>query len=284
MLAVAIALALLAGASGCGERSEPTGLQAELFPITVVGGGDRPVTLPAPARRIALLDTTLEGTLAAIGAARRIVGSPVDASGGLLPGDLRRLEPDLVVAPATTDERTLSRAAAATSAPIYLAPGSTIREVEQTITQLGALTAQPARARAVVRGIERRRRQVERRLRGRPRVTAFVDLGLFTTASDQTLVGDLLRAAGARNVAADIADGGPIDLAELRRADPDVYVATRESGTTLRELRADERTRKLRAVRQGRFVLVPAADLDPGPGIGRGLARLARGLHPDAFR
>lgn len=283
-LAVLAVLSLALVATACGERTEPTGPAAELFPVTVIGGDDRPLTLGSPARRIALLEPAFEGTLAALGARGRLAGVPIGKGGALRIGELRKLEPDLVVASTTTDERTLTRAAAATGVPIYIAQGASIREVERTITHLGVLTATPARARQLVRAIELRRHRVARRVGDRVEVSVFVDLGHFTTASNQTLTGDLLRAAGGRNIAARIVDGGPIDLTDLRRADPEVYVTTTDSGTTLASLQKDRATRRLRAVRQKRVVLVTPEALAPGPGIGDTLEQLSRALHPNAYR
>jgi iron complex transport system substrate-binding protein len=188
-----------------------------------------------------------------------------------------------VVAPSTTEPRTLSEAAAS-GATIYVVPDSSIREVERAITQLGLFTARPAAARHLVARIEQTRRSVGRRLRGLPRVKAFVDLGFFTTASDQTLIGDLVREAHGLNVAGASTEAGPFDLAELRRADPTVYIATSDSGTTRKELRKNRETKHLRAVEAGRVVVVDSRLLEPGPAIGRGLERLAQALHPNAFR
>ena len=112
----------------------------------------------------------------------------------------------------------------------------------------------------------------------------FVDTGFFTTARDQSLIGDVIREAGGRNVAGGAAESGPVDVSELLRLDPDVYMTLSDTSVTLRDLRRNPRTRKLRAVRQGRFVIVDAALLQPGPRIGQGLAAVARELHPHAFR
>ena len=55
-----ITCALLATA--CGERSEPVGAAAELYPLTVTTE-DRPLTIRAPARRIVVLDGGAEAIL-----------------------------------------------------------------------------------------------------------------------------------------------------------------------------------------------------------------------------
>lgn len=282
--AAAAAVALLVLGAGCGERSEPTGSGIRLYPVTVQTAGDRPLIVRAAARRIAVLDEAAGEILNALGAGDRIAGAPLDSTGGIRFAVLRRLEPDLVVAAAAADERDLSRAADATGAPVYTAPGDSIRQVERAITQLGLLTARPVEARALVRAIERRRREVGARLAQAPRVSVFVDTGFFTTVSDQELLGDLIREARGRNVAGPSPEPGPFDLAELVALDPDVYLATSDSGVELADLRRDPRTRKLTAVREERFAVAGSELLVPGPRIGEGLEEIARLLHPDAFR
>lgn len=279
---VLAALALLFGASACGERSEPTGATAPLYPVTVTGASDLPLRVSRPARRIVVLDPTLLALLDSLGVRARVVGMPTEPSGTIVLGRLARLRPDLIVAPSSTGELELSRAAAATHAHVYVAPGDSIREVEQAITDLGLLTGAPVRARRLVRRIERARRLVDRRLDGAPPVRVFFDTGLFAPAPDQSLVGDLVREARGRNVAGDVSQ--PVDPSELLRMDPRVYLTSSDSGTTLADLRRNRQTRKLRAVLAHRFAVIDAAVLEPGPRIGEGLLAIARALHPDAFR
>jgi iron complex transport system substrate-binding protein len=271
--------ALLLGASACGERSEPTGADAGLYPVTITTG-DRPITVSKPAERIAVLDPASEEIVRGLGAGNRIVTRAQSVAIDVL----RRAKPDLIVASDNVDERDLSRAAAATHADVYLAPGDSIRQVERAITQLGLLTGTPVRARALVTSIEQKRRAVDAALAGRPIVNVFVDTGLMTTVPDQSLIGDVIREAHARNVAGEAAEAGPVDPVELDRLDPDIYIVTSDTQTTLADLRKDPQTRKLRAVREGRFIVLDPALLVAGPRIGAGLERVARLLHPDAFR
>ena len=277
--AAVLAAAFLVGATACGERSEPTGADARLYPVTITTG-DRPIAIEKPARRIAFLDQTSEQLVRALGAGKRIVGVTPSVAVSFL----RRQRPDLIVASDTVDERSLSRAAAATHADVYSAPGDSIRQVERAITQLGLLTGTPVRARALVRRIERKRRSIDAALAHVPTVNVFVDTGLMTTVPDQSLIGDMLSEAHARNVAGDAAEAGPVNPADLARLDPDVYVVTADTMTTLEDLRKNPATRKLRAVREGRFVVLDENLLVPGPRIGDGLDQVARLLHPDAFR
>ncbi|HEU0304423.1 MAG TPA: ABC transporter substrate-binding protein [Gaiellaceae bacterium] len=270
---IAIAACALA-AAGCGERGEPLGPQEELFPLTITTG-ERSLTIPAPPQRIVVLDGGPEAILEAIGAGDRVVASDAGAS------DLPALRPDLVVAPSTADERELSAADAA-GAPVYVTPDTSITEVERAITQLGTIVGEPAAARRRVSDIEQRRQRVARALRGQPRTTVFVDLGRRTTASDRTLIGDLVREARGRNVAGDAPSGLEVGVSQLLAFDPAVYVSA--GGPTLEQLRRGVRTRTLRAVRSKRVYVVDRRLLTAGPAIGAGLEALARALHPDAVR
>jgi iron complex transport system substrate-binding protein len=282
-LSVAVAAAaVVLGATACGERSEPTGATAQLYPVTVQSANDRPVVVARPAERIAVLSRPAEDILRALGAGRRIVmGAPMNRIDF---GTLRRVHPDLIVASEDAGLRELSRAAEVTHAQVYTAPGDSIRQVEHAITQLGLLAGAPVRARALVRHIEAKRREADAALAQAPSVSVFIDTGFFTTVSDQSLIGDIVREAHGTNVAGTQAQSGPVDLADLAQLDPDVYLATSDTGLTIVDLRKNPRTRRLRAIREGRFTLADADLLQPGPRIGEGLLAVARALHPDAFR
>jgi cobalamin transport system substrate-binding protein len=271
----AIVVCALAAAA-CGERAEPVGPATELYPLTITTA-ERPLTIPSPAERVVVLAGGAEAILDAIGAGDRVVGSSVAAA------DIAALRPDLVVAPSATDDKTLSEAAAA-GAPVYVTPDGSITELERAITQLGLILAEPAAARRRVGDIERQRRRVARLLTGVGPTTVFVDRGGFASASDSSLIGDLIREAHGRNVAGDVPDGLPLSVKQLRAIDPEVYVTVAGAGATVKQLRKGPRTRKLKAVRTGRVVTIDDSLLLPGPFVGAGLAALARALHPDAFR
>lgn len=281
---VAASLVLLTAAAACGERSEPRGAPAALYPVTITLAADRPLVIRRPAERIAVLSPGAAVILDALGARTRVAGTPIDSAGRLNDAKLRALEPDFVVAPSSAEDAVVARAARIAHAPVYVVSDDSIREVEQTIVQLGIVTAEPAGARRLVRRIEDARQRVAQRLRGRRAVSVFVDTGFFTTVSDQSLIGDLVREGRGHNVAGLAPDPGPFDLETLIRLQPRVYVTTSDSGTTLAGLRRDRKASKLKAVRAGRFAIIDSSDLELGTTIGRGLLELARAIHPDAFR
>ena len=285
LLAVLSLLALAGVLTACGERSEPTGETVRLYPVTVRDVEDRAITVSEAPRRIAALTAATADIVRALGAGKRLVGSTgrfFGPTGELIAARVRALRPDLVLAASDTDG--IETRATAIRAPVFLAPNGSIEEVERAITRVGLLLGRPVEARRLVHRIGAQRAEVARKLAGTNPVSVFVDTGFFSTVPEQSLAGDLIRQANGRNVAGASVQPGPFDLVQLAQLDPDVYLATSDSGTTLRDLRHDARTKKLSAVRKGRFATVDARLLEPGPTVGEGLLAVARALHPDAVR
>jgi iron complex transport system substrate-binding protein len=278
-------LALAATLTACGERSEPTGPTVRLYPVTVTDAEDRQVTLREPPARVVALTDATAAIVRALGDGKRLVGTPeryFNPAGDLVASELRAARPDLVLASAETDG--LETRAPPIAAPIFLEPDGSLEEVERAIDRIGLLMGRPVEARRLVHRIAVARARIARDVAGTRPVSVFVDTGFFSTVPDQSLIGDLIRQANGRNVAGGVAPGGPFDLDQLAQLNPSVYVATSDSGTTLRDLRRDRRTRKLKAVREGRFSIVDAHLLEAGPRIDQGLLAIARALHPDAVR
>ena len=278
------ACVLLVVGSACGERKEPTGALVRVYPLTVQGAGERPAVVRSVPRRIVPLGAGPRRILRALGLKARTVTVNDELVGLPLVGQIRRAKPDLIVASGNSDPLDLARARAATGAAIYVEPDSSLRDVVGAIGDIGLLTGRPLQATRLTAAIERTRRSVAAKLRTTPRITVFVDTGDFTTVPSRSLLGDLVREAHGTSVAGPSPEQGPFPLHRLLRLDPEAYVATSDSDTTLARLRADQLTRRLRAVRIGRFGTVSAAATAAGPGVARALEEIARILHPDAFR
>lgn len=297
LVTVAAALGLLS--AGCGQRSEPTGELAQPYPVTVQGAGDHPVALEGLPERIVALDPGSAELLDALGAGERLVGVPagvrladkrkaahvVKPNGQIDVDRVDRLEPDLIVVAADTDPVDVAQAERRTSAAVYVQPSRTVEDVERAVIEIGFLIGQPVEARQLAGSIQRSLAETDARLAAVEPVSTFVDRGFFITVSNRSLLGNLVQRAHGTNIAGDYAGLGPFPLARLRKADPDVYLATSDSDVTRASLERDPRTRKLRAVADGRVVVLPT-DLvtRAGPRIANALETVAAALHPDAFR
>ena len=269
------------------------------YPVTVRGAGDQPTVLQAPAKRIVALDPGSAELIGALSAGDRLVGIPVDARVPHARGAQRvvsrtgdidvdaaiGLKPDLIVATQTADQLDVARIQRATHAPVYIQPAASLRNVEQGAVDLGFLVGDPARGRQLVGKIQRQVVAIQEKLADLKPVSVFVDTGFFITVSDRSLLGDLVTRAKGTSVAGPTPGPGPFSLSALRRTDPDVYLATSDSETTLRSLQKNPATARLRAVKDKRVVIVPASLVThAGPNVVQGLEAIARALHPDAFR
>jgi len=279
-LAGSIALLLLAAGTACGERKEPTGALAESYPVTVQGASDSPTVVQSAPHRIVPVGAGPRQILRSLGLGRRVV-TVNDALVGLpLVDAIRRAKPDLIVASSGTDPLDLARARAATKAQVYVEPSSSLDELVQAIGEIGLITGEPIAARHLTARIQAKRRAVVARVAGTNIVTVFVDGGDLSTISTHSLLGDLIREARGRSVAGASPEQGPFPAQRLRRLNPDVYVGTASSGLTLKGLRARPQTRSLRAIRNGRFAVLPSDATVAGPGAGTALAEIAQILHP----
>jgi ABC-type Fe3+-hydroxamate transport system substrate-binding protein len=279
----ACALALLTAGTACGERTEPTGASVPIYPVTVQGAADRPTAVTKMPHRIVPLGPGPRQILKALGLQRRIVTVDDSLVGLPLVAQVRKAHPDLIVASADVDPLDLARARSTTHAAVYVTPDSSLDDVTRAIGDVGLLTGRPVAARRVTASIERVRQEIAQKLSGAPVVPTFVDLGGFNTIGSRSLLGDIVKAAKGRNVAGPSPEQGPFPLKSLVALDPQVFLTTSGAGTTLADLRANRVVKKLAAVRSGRFGIVPSKLVQPGPGVGKALAAVARILHPDAF-
>jgi iron complex transport system substrate-binding protein len=278
-----VAAGLLLVGTACGERSEPTGAQLRTYPVTVQGAGERAAVERAAPQRIVPVGPGPRSILRALGLGRRVI--PVDDTlvGLPLVGLIRRAHPDLIVASGESDPLDLARARAATHAAVYVEPDGSLDDVAGAIDDIGLLTGRPVAARRLSGALEQTRRRIAARVKGDPAVSTFVDLGGFTTAPSRSLVGDLIGRAGGTSVAGPAPEQGPFPIKRLVQLDPEAYVAIGNGTTTLARLRAGAKTKRIRAVRTGRFGVVESPLVVPGPQLGEALVEIARILHPDAF-
>lgn len=160
-------------------------------------------------------------------------------------------------------------------------------EIEAGITALGEQVGEPDRARALAGRMRARRKELAERLRGeskRPRVL-YWSAG-FTSGSG-TSIDDLIREAGASNVAVERGLQGPIEISpeQVIAADPEIILTARWSADQ-RESRIANHPllRNLRAVRENRVIEIEGKYLlSVSHFVVEGVERLARRLHPILF-
>ena len=268
-------------ASGCGERSEPVGTAVPIsYPVTVQGANEEPLVLARAPLRVLPVSASAAALVDALGRRDLVPGAP--ASGPLRafpPRAIAKTPADLVIGSQANDTNALRASAAAAGTPLLLLADSSLRDLEHSIFELGLAVAAPVPARALVASIEAKRAAVRARLQGSAPVTVFIDTGYYIPIAADTFAGEVLREAGAENIAGN-ADATPFPIKDLLSAEPTFYLATDASGTTLAELRKTRRVRNLAAIREGRFAIIPLSLLQPGPDSGEAIDQLSAILHP----
>ena len=296
-LRLAVPLAALAlAAAACGMKPEPVGVLPS-FPRNVQDGQGRSVTMAAQPTRIVSLDPGLTETAFAVGAGDDVVAASgaesYPAAARRLPvalgtdgrpdvKQIRRLHPDLILAPATLASEATGLAGQL-HVPVYVGGNGTLHDIEHDVAQVGVLTGFAERGRTLVGHMQQRVGAIRQAVGSQAPVRVFVDNGFFYTIDPNGPAGDLIELAGGVDVAADAQLGKPYPLSKLRAAKPQAYLAVTGRGTTLAGLRKSPATKHLPAVRSGRFLLIdPTALTDRGPRIVATLREIAHVLHPSA--
>jgi ABC-type Fe3+-hydroxamate transport system substrate-binding protein len=283
-------LALLVGATACGERSEPIASAPTHYPVGVRDAAGALVLLRKRPERIVAISQPAVEVMRDLGAGDQLVGETRGPKalwrldGTKLVKAVEALHPDLVVTTAETERIDRTRIARDLEVPLYLVPNARFRDVDLALVDLGRLTDHGVASRQLLRANKHARAAVAKRLRGEPVTRVFVDTGFFQTVPSRSFISDLFRLARGKNVIGPTPEPGPVDIAEIVRLDPQVYLATRSSGTTLADLRRNKRLRRVSAVRNGNFHVIDARLLRPAGRLAQRLEEVAQLLHPDAGR
>ncbi|MBI2886323.1 MAG: ABC transporter substrate-binding protein [Chloroflexi bacterium] len=272
------------------------------FPVTVTGDDGRAVTLAAPPRRIVSLSPGHTEVLYAIGAGALMVGvdefSDYPPDTGKLPKlaysnvnleQLVALDPQLVVA-VTRQKAAVPEMEKLGLTVLYLTEAGTVQGILDRVRLLGKVTGNGEQAEQVARSMQGRIAGVQRRLEGVAQgPTVFYELSPeLHTAGPDSFIGDILAMLKLRNIAADVPSPFPkLSPEKVIADDPEVVVlADPEAGETPETLRTRPGWSGMRAVRQGRILVIPNRDIihRPGPRVVEGLEFLARQFYPERFQ
>ncbi len=219
--------------------------------------------------------------------------------GGLVDPDIERilaLRSDLVVVYDTQEDlrEQLGRA----GVPIFVFRHAGLRDVSGAIRELGVRIDLAHAADVLATDIERRLANVASRVDGRPRPRTLLvfdreptSLRGILASGGRGFLHDMLETAGGINLFADVdRESLQVNTETLMARAPDAIVEFRyNSDLTIAEIAQEEASWQLLptlpAVRDGRVQLLEGdAFVVPGPRIADATERLARALHPDAFR
>jgi iron complex transport system substrate-binding protein len=273
------------------------------------GGAAQTLPLPPPSRIVSLVPSVTE-ILFAIGAGSKVVGvSSFDRQppavvkiprvGGLLNPDVERifrLRPDFVVVYATQTDLRAQLARARMTEFAYT--NTDLAGVAATMRQLGKRLGVDVQANRAADDIERRLQAIRSRVAGRARPRILLVFGRepralrnIDAAGGVGFHQDVLEVAGAVNVLADVRRA-TVQLASeaILRLAPDAIIDL-HYGDQLRSIDIDAERNAwnqlpaVPAVKTGHvYLLLGDEFVVPGPRIAEATEKIARALHPDAFR
>ncbi|MFL5346863.1 MAG: ABC transporter substrate-binding protein [Hyalangium sp.] len=189
------------------------------------------------------------------------------------------LKPDLVlVQPGPGNQRPVERMAEL-GIPVLLLPLHTVADTLAAIRAVGQALGHEKEAEAIVSQFEATRARIREAAKKLPTPRVLLAYGFepLVVAGPGSFADELLRDAGALNVAADAGSAYPVYSVErVVRARPDVVVDAADVDV------GKEKIQALPGLSAARWVKMPSlALLQPGPSLGRGLEELFRLLHPD---
>jgi iron complex transport system substrate-binding protein len=273
----------------------------EAFPLIITDDMGRHVALATRPQRIISIAPSNTEVVFALGLGDTVVGVdqysdyPPEAQqkpqlGGYVDPNLEQIgaaAPDLVLATEVHEATIVPELEALGVTTVVIDPKN-LDDVLDSITLVGAITGEEARAARLVCDLHRRVDDVEARIASAPHPRVFFELSPeLYTAGPGSFIDDLLTRAGGDNVAAGAREPWPqLSTEAVLTADPEVILlADHEAGVTAEGVRTRPGWQAVSAVEHGRIVTIdPALTNRPGPRVVDGLEEIARILQPDRFQ
>jgi iron complex transport system substrate-binding protein len=262
----------------------------------------REVTLPSDPQRVVCLAPSLTETVYALGLGAAVVGVttftdyPPEARekpsvGGLTDASIERiisLHPDLVLAMAELNRQETVEELQHLGIPVFVVDPQGLQGIVASIQHVGDALGRSTEARGLLERLEERRLDIVTRVErlARPKILVVIWYDPVITAGNKSFITDVISAAGAQSVTADIPQAWPqISLEEVLRRSPDWVLLVRggHGGITLEDLKARPGWAQLKAVSDNHVIYMDDQIFHPSPVVFDALEQLAKKLHPDAF-
>ncbi len=262
----------------------------------------RHMTVPTDVRRIVSLAPNLTEIVYALGAGDRLVGDtnlcdiPPQAKSKPHVGNpqdpsleaIVALHPDLVLATGSINVPQTADTLLKLGVPVYTTYPHTVRQMLDTITEIGGLIGADSQAEALKTSLRARLDALQAKLSDRPLAHVLFLVGNSPPISigTNTFIADALRWAGAESVLVTDQNWPQPSFEEILRIQPDYIVVTADhEGDTSEadDLKSSPRWKNLMAVKRGNIVTVSDKFDRPSPGLVDAIEQLAHELHPKAF-
>jgi iron complex transport system substrate-binding protein len=171
--------------------------------------------------------------------------------------------------------------------PVFTVQADTFDDLLHDIQSVGRLAGATRQADDLVADMSKAERTIADRIGAEPPATCFFEVGFqggFFTVGPGSFIYDLLQKAGCDPVTSDAKDAFPQWSVEaLLDDDPDVYLVSSESGSSVSAVEKRQGFGALAAVKEHRVFLIDSDLISrAGPRVVDGLEALAQALHPDA--
>lgn len=252
---------------------------------------------PAAVTRVVTVAPSLTETVVALGAGERLVGvsrfdelpevKALPRVGGFNDISVEAviaLKPHLVVVQKAPSNQKPVETLARLGVPVLALPLTTVDDVAQAMSTLGAVLHREAAAKALVDELASTRAAMRAAAKARgtkPRVLLAYGFAPLVVAGPGSFADELLADCGAVNAAEQAPSAYPTySLERVVKLAPDVFIDAADSMEGKAPLEA------LAPLKHARWVTLPTKDLmQPGPALARGLPRLCALLDaPDAGR
>jgi iron complex transport system substrate-binding protein len=263
----------------------------------------RSVSLPAPPQRIIPLIPSLTEIVYFLELGDRVVGvtefsnypaevlkkPKVGSYVNLNIEKIISLKPDLVIATADGNEPDQIAILEQAHIKVFVVNPRNLQEAIETIVTLGRVCGVAGRADQKAQILSTRVKQVEEKVKNRPKPLVFLEVNLkpIMSVNKNTLHQDLIRLAGGINMTQDAPITYPIvSLEEVITRKPGVIlISCMERGGRFEEARQEwQRWPGIPAVKTGQVYLIDSDLIDrPSPRIVEGLEQMARLIHPECF-
>ncbi len=262
----------------------------------------RKVTLPDNPQRVVCLAPSITETVYALGLGAVVVGVtdftnyPPEAQtkpsvGGLTDASLEKiisLHPDLVLAMPHLNRQETVEELEHIGIPVFIVDPQGLHGIMASIQHVGDALNRSSVARRLLKRLEDRRADVAARVKGwpRPKVLVVIWYDPVTTAGSKSFITDVISAAGAESITADMAQAWPqISMEEVMRRSPDflLLVSGAHGGISREDLKARAGWDQIEAVRDNHLIYMGEQLFHPSPVVFGALEQLAKELHPEAF-
>jgi iron complex transport system substrate-binding protein len=260
----------------------------------------RQVAVPDTPQRIVSLVPSVTETLFALGVESRLVAvtdyctwpeaaKKLPSIGSYADPGLETIisqRPDLVIAAADMNSRALIDKLSQLGIAVYVSHPDSLESALATISIIGTLTNSSAKAEQLLADMRGKIETLQKLLAEQQRISLVpcIMLQPLTVAGPDTLINDLIEAAGGRNIVEPGLSRYPTwNTESLLLADPQVIILPLHPGQEDPEAFFSQWP-QLQAVRNERIIQIEADWLyRPGPRLVLGIEALAKALHPELF-